>query len=85
MTNLFVGNLPYGVNDDALRQIFTAIGNVISAKVITDRYSGNSRGFGFVQMSTDAEAQKAIEMFHLKDVDGRKLVVNESRPNIGKV
>lgn len=79
-TNLFVGNLPYSVDSDKLGQLFAEAGNVVSAKVIADKYSGRSRGFGFVEMATDAEAKKAIELFHNKDVDGRQLVVNEARP-----
>ncbi len=79
-TNLFVGNLPYGLDSDKLGQLFAQAGNVVSAKVIADKYSGRSRGFGFVEMGSDAEAQKAIEMFHNKDVEGRQLVVNEARP-----
>lgn len=79
-TNLFVGNLPYSMDSDKMGQLFAQAGNVVSAKVIADKYSGRSRGFGFVEMATDAEAKKAIEMFHNKDVDGRALVVNEARP-----
>jgi RNA recognition motif-containing protein len=78
-TNLFVGNLPYTFDSAKLGEIFAQAGVVVSAKVITDKYSGRSRGFGFVQMSTDEEAKKAIEMFNGKDVDGRPLVVNEAR------
>lgn len=79
-TNLFVGNLPYSMDSDKMGQLFATAGNVVSAKVIADKYSGRSRGFGFVEMATDAEAKKAIEMFHNKEVDGRALVVNEARP-----
>ncbi|MCL4360303.1 RNA-binding protein [Patescibacteria group bacterium] len=79
-TNLFVGNLPYTVDSDKLGQLFAQAGNVVSAKVIADKYSGRSRGFGFVEMATDEEAKKAIELFHNKDVEGRQLVVNEARP-----
>lgn len=79
-TNLFVGNLPYTVDSDKLGQMFAQAGNVVSAKVIADKYSGRSRGFGFVEMATDEEAKKAIEMFHNKDMEGRALVVNEARP-----
>ena len=78
--NLFVGNLPYTVDDARLAELFAAAGTVVSAKVIKDKYSGRSRGFGFVQMSTDEETKKAIEMFNGKDMDGRPLVVNEARP-----
>ena len=79
-TNLFVGNLPYTLDSDKLGQMFAQAGNVVSAKVISDKYSGRSRGFGFVEMASDAETKKAIEMFHGKDVEGRQLVVNEARP-----
>jgi RNA recognition motif-containing protein len=79
-TNLFVGNLPYAMDNDKLSQLFAAAGTVVSAKVISDKYSGRSRGFGFVEMSTDEESKKAIEMFNGKDVEGRALVVNEARP-----
>lgn len=79
-TNLFVGNLPYTIDSDRLAEIFSPAGVVSTAKVITDRYSGRSRGFGFVEMATDEEAKKAIEMFNGKDFDGRALVVNEARP-----
>lgn len=79
-TNLFVGNLPYATDNAQLQALFAAAGTVVSAKVITDKYSGRSRGFGFVEMATDEETKKAIEMFNGKDVEGRALVVNEARP-----
>jgi len=79
-TNLFVGNLPYSMDSKKLEELFAGAGTIVSAKVISDKYSGRSRGFGFVEMSTDEEAKKAIEMFNGKDVDGRPLVVNEARP-----
>ena len=79
-TNLFVGNLPYAMDNDKLAQLFAGAGTVVSAKVISDKYSGRSRGFGFVEMSTDEESKKAIEMFNGKDIEGRALVVNEARP-----
>ncbi|KKU94989.1 MAG: RNP-1 like protein RNA-binding protein, partial [Candidatus Gottesmanbacteria bacterium GW2011_GWA1_48_13] len=77
---LFIGNLPYSMDSDKLGQLFAQAGQVVSAKVISDKYSGRSRGFGFVEMTTDEETKKAIEMFNGKDVDGRALVVNEARP-----
>ena len=77
---LYVGGLPYSTTDDALKQAFSQAGTVTSASVIIDRMSGRSKGFGFVEMSTDEEAQKAIEMFHGKDFEGRTLTVNEARP-----
>lgn len=79
-TNLFVGNLPYTTDDAALGQMFTGAGTVVSAKVIMDKFSGKSRGFGFVEMGSADETQKAIEMFSGKDVNGRALTVNEARP-----
>ncbi|MFA6918401.1 MAG: RNA-binding protein [Candidatus Gracilibacteria bacterium] len=77
---LYVGNMSYSTTDDSLREAFAAAGTVESAQIITDRMSGRSKGFGFVEMATDEEAQAAIAMFHEKEVDGRKLVVNEARP-----
>lgn len=80
MTNLFVGNLPYSMDNDKLGELFAQAGAVTSAKVISDKYSGRSRGFGFVEMASAEEAKKAIEMFNGKDVEGRALVVNEAKP-----
>lgn len=77
---LYVGNLPYSATDDQLRDIFSQSGTVESAQVIIDKMSGRSKGFGFVEMSDDAGAAKAIEMWNGKDLDGRPLVVNEARP-----
>ena len=79
-TNVFVGNLPYTTDDKALGDLFTQAGTVVSAKVISDKYTGRSRGFGFVEMASAEETQKAIEMFNGKDVDVRALTVNEARP-----
>lgn len=79
-TNLFVGNLSYDMDSAQLEELFKQAGNVVSAKVIVDKYSGRSRGFGFVEMASDDESKKAIEMFNGKDVGGRALVVNEARP-----
>lgn len=76
--NLFVGNLPYTMNDQRLTEVFAAAGTVVSAKVIADKYSGRSRGFGFVEMANAEDGAKAIEMFHNQQVDGRPLVVNEA-------
>lgn len=78
-TNLFVGNLPYSTDDARLAQVFGEAGTVVSARVIKDKYSGRSRGFGFVEMASEDEAKKAIEMFNGKDMDGRPLVVNEAK------
>lgn len=77
---LYVGNLAYAVRDDDLHQAFSEFGTVSSAKVMMDRDSGRSKGFGFVEMSTDGEAQAAIEGLNGKPVSGRNLVVNEARP-----
>jgi cold-inducible RNA-binding protein len=77
---LYVGNLSYGMTDDALQAAFAACGTVESAKVITDRDSGRSKGFGFVEMSSDAEATKAIEQLNGQILDGRALNVSEARP-----
>lgn len=77
---LYVGNLPYSAGADALRTHFSQAGTVIDAVVITDKSTGRSKGFGFVEFEKDEEALKAIEMFHGKDFDGRQLVVNEARP-----
>jgi cold-inducible RNA-binding protein len=77
---LYVGSLSYGTTDDSLKNYFMQAGEVISASVIKDKMSGRSKGFGFVEMSSDDEAEKAIEMFNGKDFDGRKITVNEARP-----
>jgi len=79
---LYVGNLDYSVTDDQLSQLFSQAGAVVSSTVITDRNSGRSKGFGFVEMSSDEEAKKAIEMLNGKDLQGRNLVVNEARPRV---
>ena len=80
MTNIYVGNLPYGMTDAKLEETFTSFGTVERAKVIVDRVSGRSRGFGFVEMASSEEAKAAIEGLNGSDVDGRTLVVNEARP-----
>ena len=77
---LYVGNLTYGVTDSTLEQLFAAHGTVQSAQVIMDRDTGRSKGFGFVEMNSDAEAQAAITALNGKEVDGRALTVNEARP-----
>lgn len=77
---LYVGSLSYGTTDEALRNAFSQAGTVESATVIIDKMSGRSKGFGFVEMSTDEEAQAAIEMWNGKELDSRKLTVNEARP-----
>lgn len=77
---LYVGNLPYTVRDDDLQQAFSAYGAVNSAKVMMERDTGRSKGFGFVEMGSDAEAQSAIEGMNGQSLGGRSLVVNEARP-----
>ena len=79
-TKLYVGGLPYSTTNDELSAHFAAAGNVTSATIIMDKMSGRSKGFGFVEMSSDAEAQAAVEMFNGKDFGGRNLTVNEARP-----
>lgn len=77
---LFVGSLAWGTTTDGLRAAFEQAGTVVDAIVISDRMSGRSKGFGFVEMATPEEAQKAIEMWNEKELDGRKIIVNEARP-----
>lgn len=77
---LYVGNLPYSVRDDSLQDLFSQAGSVVSANVITDRESGRSKGFGFVEMSSPEEAEKAIQMFNGYSFEGRDLRVNVARP-----
>ncbi len=79
-TKLYVGGLPYSTTNDELSAHFAAAGNVTSASIIMDKMSGRSKGFGFVEMSSDEEAQKAVSMFNGQDFGGRKLTVNEARP-----
>ncbi len=77
---LFIGNLPYSIDSDRLRDLFAQAGTVVSAQVMIDRMTNRSRGFGFVEMSSDEETQKAIEMFNEYEIEGRKMVVNVARP-----
>jgi cold-inducible RNA-binding protein len=77
---LYVGNLAYGVTDSTLAQLFEAHGTVQSAQVIMDRDTGRSKGFGFVEMGSDAEAQAAIAALNGKEMEGRSLTVNEAKP-----
>ncbi len=77
---LYVGNLPYTVRDEDLQQSFSAYGNVTSAKVMMERDTGRSKGFGFVEMGSDAEAQQAVAGMNGQSLGGRSLVVNEARP-----
>jgi cold-inducible RNA-binding protein len=77
---LYVGNLPMQMTETELRELFTEAGNVSSAKIINDRQTGQPRGFGFVEMETKLEGQKAISMLNGRQVEGRALAVNEARP-----
>ena len=79
-TKLFVGSLPWGVNDDALKAAFEAHGNVVSAKVITDRETGRSRGFGFVEMENETDANNAIQALNGSELNGRNIIVSEAKP-----
>jgi RNA recognition motif-containing protein len=79
-SKLYVGNLAYSMRDEGLQQLFSEYGNVASAKVMSDRDTGRSKGFGFVEMSSADEAQAAIRGLNGKSVDGRDLIVNEARP-----
>lgn len=79
-TKLFVGSLSYNTTDATLEEFFASVGTVISAKVIIDRDSNRSKGFGFVEMSSDEEAKAAIEQLNNKELDGRTIIVNEARP-----
>ena len=78
--NIYVGSLSYAATEDDLKQAFEAFGQVESVKIIKDRYSGESRGFGFVEMPDKAEAESAIEGLNGKELKGRRLNVNEARP-----
>jgi len=78
--NLYVGNLSYEMSEENLRTEFAEYGEVQSAKIITDKFTGRSRGFGFVEMNSDDEGKKAMEALAGKDCEGRQLVVNEARP-----
>ena len=79
-TKLYVGGLPYSVTEQQLNELFAQQGAVSSAKVIADRYTGQSRGFGFVEMTTSEEAKKAISALNGTQLDGRTLTVNEAKP-----
>ena len=82
---LYVGNLSYGVTSETLQQVFSAHGKVDSADVIIDRMTGRGKGFGFVEMSTDAEATAAIAATNGQDLEGRAMIVNEARPPAPRV
>jgi cold-inducible RNA-binding protein len=80
MKNIFVGNLDFGATDDAVRSMFEAYGTVDRASVVTDRDSGRSKGFAFVEMPNDAEGERAIAALNGKELNGRALTINEARP-----
>lgn len=79
---LFIGSLPYSVSEAELQEHFSQIGTVLSVKIITDRYSGQSKGFGFVEMSTSEEAQEAIQKLNNSTLSGRTIIVNEAKPEV---
>ena len=79
-TKLYVGGIPYTTTEASLGDAFSKAGTVVSSAIIIDRMTGRSKGFGFVEMSSDEEAQKAIEMYNGADFEGRKLTVNVARP-----
>ncbi|MCF7834405.1 MAG: RNA-binding protein [Candidatus Pacebacteria bacterium] len=79
-TKLYVGGIPYTTKDDSLKEYFSQAGNVLSVAIIMDKMSGRSKGFGFVEMESQEDATKAIEMFNDKEFEGRRLTVNEARP-----
>lgn len=78
-TKLFVGSLPWSIDDQKLKETFEPHGNVVSAKVVTDRSTGRSRGFGFVEMENSEDAQKAMSALNDSEIDGRNIVVNEAK------
>lgn len=79
-SKLYVGNLSYQLNEDQLRAVFAEVGDVVSVTIIKDRVSGQSRGFGFVEMATEDDAKNAIATLHGRPVDNRPIVVSEARP-----
>lgn len=79
-TKLYVGGLPYSVTEVQLEEIFSKHGSVVSARVISDKFTGKSRGFGFVEMASSEEAKRAIDALNGTDLQGRTLIINEARP-----
>ncbi|MBI2411160.1 MAG: RNA-binding protein [Candidatus Kerfeldbacteria bacterium] len=79
-TKLFVGGISYSTTEDGLREAFAQAGNVVSCNIIMDKMTGRSKGFGFVEMGSDEEAQAAIQMWNGQELDGRRLKVDEARP-----
>lgn len=80
MKNIFVGNLSFGVTEDAVRSLFEQYGTVERVSIVTDRDTGRAKGFGFVEMTGDAEAERAISSLNGQELDGRNLTINEARP-----
>jgi RNA recognition motif-containing protein len=80
MTKLYVGNLPYSTKDDSLAALFAAYGEVVSSSIISDRNTGRSKGFGFVELADDSAAQAAIKDMNGKEIEGRKIIVSVARP-----
>lgn len=80
MKKLYVGGIPYSTTEDSLREAFEQAGKVVSVSIIIDRTTGRSKGFGFVEMGTEDEAQKAIQHWHGQELEGRRLTVNEAKP-----
>lgn len=79
-SKLYVGSLAYSINDDKLKELFAEFGTVVSAQVIMDRDTNQSKGFGFVEMKTEDEAKEAMKALDGKEIDGRSIMVNEARP-----
>ena len=85
MTNkVYVGSLSFDTTEDTLKDLFSQAGTVNSVSIIIDKFSGRSKGFGFVEMSSEEEAKKAIEMFNGKELDGRSIIVDEAKPMVKK-
>lgn len=84
MKKLFVGSLPWAVNDERLAELFAEAGTVESANVVLDKMTGRSRGFGFVEMSSVEEAQKAVEVLNGREVEGRTIIVSEAKPQVDR-
>ena len=78
--NIYAGNLPWGLSEEDLREAFEAFGEVVSVKIIQDKFTGRSRGFGFVEMPNQEEGESAISALNGKDLKGREIVVNQARP-----
>ncbi len=79
-TSIYVGNLPYAITEDSLKEIFSEFGNVVSSRIITDKSTGRSKGFGFIEMSTEEEANAAIQALDNGEIDGRSIRVNLAKP-----